>query len=242
MAIIPNDQLKLMITVFNGDPADPNCKGEPQVCNNDGLDFSLDSPPLLMVEGSYKYNQYKLAGTIKLGGWNHFGNFMDQRLDAGGQPIAVTGLPGKVIHDDFGLYAVVDQPVWRASGSAEKGVDLFGRVVAAPIDQNLVDFYADGWVNFSGVVPHRPDDSLAMGFAYAGFSSRAHGFDLDAGLPVARTFEALLEICYTLQLKSGWTLQPDFQHIWRPGGGVPNDAGGTVGDATVVGVRTTLNF
>ena len=242
LAITPNDQLKLMIAVFNGDPADPNCTADPQVCNNNGLDFSLDSPPLLIAEASYKYNQDELAGTIKLGGWNHFGNFRDQRFDAGGLPIAGTGLSGRVIHGDYALYAVVDQPVWRTPGSDAKEVDLFGRVVGAPTDQNLVDFYADGGVNFSGVVPHRPDDSLAMGFAYAGFSSRAHGFDLDAGLPVARTFEALLEICYTLQLNSGWTLQPDFQQIWRPGGGVPNDTGGTVGNATVVGVRTTLNF
>ena len=231
-----------MLAVFNGDPADPNCAGDPQVCNNNGLDFSLNSPPLLIAEGSYKYSQTDLAGTIKLGGWNHFGSFRDQRFDAGGQPIGVTGLPGKVIHDNFGLYVVVDQPVWRAPGSADKGVDLFGRVVGAPTNQNLVDFYADGGVNFSGVVPRRPDNFVAVGFAYAGFSSRAHNFDLDAGLPVARTFEALLEICYTLQLRSGWTLQPDFQQIWRPDGGVASDTGGTIGNATVVGVRTTLNF
>ena len=242
LAITPNDQLKLMIAVFNGDPADPNCTANPQVCNNNGLDFSLNSPPLLIAEGSYKYNQDELAGTIKLGGWNHFGNFRDQRFDAGGLPFAATGLSGRVIHGDYALYAVVDQPVWRMPGRDAKGVDLFGRVVGAPTDQHIVDFYADGGVNFSGVVPHRPDDSLAMGFAYAGISSGAHGFDLDSGLPVARTFEALLEICYTLQLNSGWTLQPDFQQIWRPGGSVPNDAGGTVGNATAVGVRTTLNF
>jgi porin len=70
-----------------------------------------------------------------------------------------------------------------------------------------------------------------------------HGFDLDSGLPVARTFEMLFEICYTLQLRSGWTLQPDFQYIVHPGGNVVNAAGtGAVGNATVLGIRTTINF
>ena len=47
--------------------------------------FELDDPPLLMVEGAYKYNQDRLAGTIKFGGWNHFGTFEDQRFDVGRQ-------------------------------------------------------------------------------------------------------------------------------------------------------------
>ena len=72
VAITPNDRLGFMIAVFNGDPAGPHCTGDPQLCNNNGLDFRFDSPPLLMAEGSYKYKQDELAGTIKLGGWNHF--------------------------------------------------------------------------------------------------------------------------------------------------------------------------
>jgi porin len=67
--------------------------------------------------------------------------------------------------------------------------------------------------------------------------------DLDSGLPAARTFEALLEICYIMQLKQGWMLQPDFQYIWQPGDNVPNGPGtGSVGNATVLGIRTTINF
>jgi len=70
-----------------------------------------------------------------------------------------------------------------------------------------------------------------------------HGFDLDSGLPVARNFEALFEICYAMQLGTGWTLQPDLQYIWQPGGNVPNATGtGAIGNAPVLGVRTTLNF
>jgi porin len=245
VAVTPNDRLSLLAAVFNGDPADPNCTNDnPQICNNDGLDFRFDSPPLLMVEGSYKYNQNgQLPGNIKIGGWNHFGNFEDQRFDSGGLPIGVTFNSGRPIDGNWGVYGIIDQLVWRVSGSKEaKGIGLFGRVIGAPTDQNLIDIYADGGITFSGMIPHRPDDMLGIGFGYSGISNRVHGFDLDSGLPIARTYEALLEICYTMQIRSGWTLQPDFQYIWQPGGGVPDESGGTVENAAVWGARTTINF
>jgi porin len=94
------------------------------------------------------------------------------------------------------------------------------------------------------MIPHRSAHALAVGFAYTGISDRVHALDLDSHLPVARTYyEALLEICYTYEIKSGWSLQPDFQNIWHPGGNVPNaSGGGAVANASVVGVRTTINF
>ena len=169
-----------MVGVYNGDPAPPCGSDDPQVCNSNGLDFELDDPPLLMVEGAYKYNQERLAGTVKLGGWNHFGDFEHQRFSAGGNLIAVTGDPGKPLDNDWGFYGIIDQLIWRLPGSEEaKGVALFGRVIGAPSDRNLIDFYADGGVTFSGMIRSRPDDSFAIGFAYTGISDQVHGFDID---------------------------------------------------------------
>jgi porin len=242
----PNDKFGLKIGLYNGDPAGPNCKGDPQVCDNNGLEFRMSDPPLLMAEGSYKFGQGtgQLPGAIRVGGWNHFGKFADQRFDAGGLPIAVTGLPGKVLRDNFGFYVDIDQMVWRVQGSEDpKGIGLFGRVFGAPSDRNLVDFYADGGVTLTGMIPHRPNDVLGVGAVYTGISDQVHGFDVDSGLPVARNYEALFEICYTAQIQKGWTLQPDFQYVVHPGGNVPNASGtGAVGNASVLGVRTTVSF
>ena len=95
-------------------------------------------------------------------------------------PIGVTGNPGRPIDGDWAIYGIIDQLVWRVPGSEDaKGVGLFGRVIGAPSDQNLVDFYAEGGITFSGMIPHRADDSLGIGFAYTGISDRVHGFDID---------------------------------------------------------------
>jgi len=115
--------------------------------------------------------------------------------------------------------------------------------MGGPTEQNLVDFYVDGGITFSGMFPHRADDTLAAGFAYTGISNAAPGFDGNQDVAKAHNFETLLEICYTAQLKTGWTLQPDFQYIWHPGGGVPESSGkGIVPNAAVWGLRTTVNF
>jgi porin len=231
------------VGVYNGDPAGAHCTGNPQVCDDDGLEFPLDSPPLVMAEGSYKYDQKgRLPGTLKIGGWNQFGTLHEQPLGSG---VTVAITPNSVpIKTDWAVYAIVDQLVWRVPGSKDpKGIGIFGRVIGGPTEQKLVNFYVDGGVTFSGMFPHRRDDILAAGFAYTGISNDVHGFNGSQDLLNARNFEALLEICYTAQLKTGWTLQPDFQYIWQPGGGVPEPTGkGTVPNAAVWGLRTTINF
>jgi porin len=238
VAVTPNDKLTLMLGVYNGDPAGPNCKGDPQRCNSNGLDFRLDDPPLLIAEGDYSHNKEGLAGTLRLGGWNHFGTFHDERIDSGGALIAVTGNPGKPLDNDWGFYGIIDQLIWRVPGSDDpKGVGIFARVIGAPQDRNLVDIYFDGGVTFTGMIPGRPDDGLAIGFAYTGISDSVHAFDVDLGEPVARNYEALIEVCYTYQIKPGWTLQPDFQYIFQPGGNVAGQH-----DATVLGARTSISF
>ena len=239
VAITPNDKASLLIGVYNGDPA-PACNkagGDPQRCNPHGLDFELDDPPLLMVEGKYSYNPNGLAGTVKIGGWNHFGTFPDQRFDSGGALIAVTGNDGRPLDHDWGLYGIIDQLIWRVPGSEEaKGVGIFARFIGAPADRNLVDFYFDGGVTFTGMFRRRPNDALAVGFAYTNISDQVTAFDVDFGEPVPRNYESLVEICYTYQINDGWSVQPNFQYIWQPGGssGVDN--------ATVVGARTTIGF
>jgi porin len=63
-------------------------------------------------------------------------------------------------------------------------------------------------------------------------------------LPV-RTYELALEVSYQAQIGPGWIVQPDFQYIFRPGGGVVDPIDPSVRripDAAVIGLRTTISF
>lgn len=240
VALTPTENTSLMVGVYNGDPAPACAADNPQICNNHGTDFELDDDPLLMVEGAYNYELAggRLPGTIKIGGWNHFGEFEHQRVDVGGELIGVTGNAGKPLDNDWALYVIVDQLIWRVPGSEDlHGVGMFFRFAGAPEDRNLVDFYFDAGLTFSGMIPGRRNDILAIGFAYTGISDDVSAFDVDSGEIVARNYESLVEIAYTFEIKEGWILQPDFQHFWNPGGRVAG-----VDDATVLGARTTISF
>jgi porin len=239
VAVNPNEKMGLIVGVYNGDPAPKCASDDPQRCNDHGLDFELDDDPLLMVEGVYRYNQSgRLPGAVKVGGWNHFGTFEDQRFDSGGALIAVTGNSGAPLDHNWGLYAIVDQLIWRVPGSQDpQGVGIFARFIGAPEDRNLIDFYFDGGFTFTGMFRNRPDDALAIGFAYTNISDRVSAFDVDLGEPVARNYEALIEVSYTYQVNPGLAIQPDFQYIFQPGGNVAGQK-----DATVVGARTSISF
>lgn len=156
----------------------------------------------------------------------------------------MTGPPGELFPQNHGIYGIVDQYMWRKPGSETQGIAVFVRIIGSNSGFNaeLVDFYTDMGITFSGMIPHRPHDALALGFAYVGISDSVQAFDVSVGAPLVRNYESGIEICYTMQLRPGWTLQPDFQYIWQPGGNVFDDAGRRVENAAVVGARTTINF
>ena len=62
----------------------------------------------------------------------------------------------------------------------------------------------------------------------------------------SRRAEALFTSVYQYQIRDGWTLQPNFQYIFRPGGGATDPLGQLPGrvlkDAAVFGLRSTMKF
>jgi len=234
VAFTPNDQLMLMAAVYNGRPAG-SCpdSDDPQVCNDHGLDFPVDDPVLLMFEGSYRYEVGGLPGTIKLGGWHQEGAY--EHL--------LTGAP---IEDAHGLYAILDQMIYKFS--EDKGISFFGRVIGAPEDRSFVDIYWEAGITANGMFASRPNDLLGIGFAYTGISDDARAAQVAAD-PTQQTlldYEALIEVSYTAEIVPGFTIQPDFQYFWNPGGNVPLDdtdpTSPAVKDAAVIGVRSTINY
>ncbi|MBR0881259.1 porin [Bradyrhizobium japonicum] len=250
------DQLSILGGIFDGNQAGPG-PGDPQQRNRYGVNFRVNDPPLLLSQIQYAWNNKKgdpnLTGQIKFGGWRHFGSFSDLQLSSNGVSLAAPSSSGTalMLAGDVGGWAVFEQQIYRVPKSDDRGIGVFARVSGAPADRNLIDLYADAGLEFIGLSEKRPDDKFGIAAGYAHVSKRAQALDLDyrafAGpaWPI-RSFEGLLTAVYQYQLRDGWTVQPNFQYVVRPGGGATDPTGPISGrrpkNAAVLGLRTTLKF
>ena len=251
-----NDNLTLIGGIFNGDTAGPG-PDDPQLRNRYGINFRVNDPPLVLGEAQFLWNGKKgdpgLDGKLKLGFWRHFGIFQDQRFDDGGRSLASaasSGVPA-TLRGDYGVYGAFEQKLYRVGSDDDRGIGVFARATYSPPDRNLADLYADTGVEFIGLSDQRPKDKFGFAAAYAHVSPRVRALDgdyqqvLGPAWPVRR-FEALLTGVYQYEVRAGWTLQPNLQYIWHPGGGASSPTGPFAGkplkDATVLGLRTVLKF
>jgi len=258
-----SDNITAFGAVFNGNAARPG-DGDPQLRDNHGLAFRVNDAPWIIGQVRWDYDidigSRPLAGNFTPGAWQHFGQFDDQRFTAQGLSIADpsgTGIAAK-LRGNFGIFAVVEQTLYRPPSVTEKGVSAslpgvtaFGRIAYSPPDRNLIDLYLDGGIGFVGFVPGRPLDRFGMAVAYMRISGADRNLDRDtqffSGLPSPmRSNETLLELIYEAHMKPGWLLAPYFQYVFRPSGGIPNptDPGGLsrIGDAAVFGLTSTLRY
>jgi porin len=224
----PTDNLNILAAVFNGSPADPFAE-DPQADNPHGVSFRLQDSPLLMVEAQYKSN-LGLPGTFKFGGWKQFNHYAPEFLNP------------DVLDTSSGVYGIIDQQIWKGSG--DEAISAFVRLGGSPDKQNLINTYVDTGIVFTGFVPGRKDDAFGAAFAYGHVSDKLQQAQIDAGQTVISDYESVIELNYAAKIRPGFTIAPDFQYIWNPGGRVPSESNPNKPeqDAAVFGVRTTLNY
>jgi porin len=256
ITLTPSRQLSFSAAVFNGDPAGRG-PGNPQERDASGTSFRLGDGAFSIAEAAYARNQEKeaagLPATYKLGGYYYTGRFGDPREDDTGRSLADPASSGRpaIRHTHFGFYLVADQMVWRRAGTTDRGLGLFARLAGDPTAGNQINLYADAGIHYRGLLPDRDDDIFGVAVAYAKIGNEARGFDADAtrftgrNRPI-RDFEAVLEVTYKAHIAPWWSVQPDLQFIFHPGGNMarPNDPGGTqaIPDALVLGLRSAVAF
>ena len=250
----PTQTLGMMAAVFSGDPTGGNGSNSLSTLQPDGTTISFNGGVFVMAEADYAVNQGKdakgIPATFKFGGWYHSSSrFADQRFDNMGLSLAAPFSDGAPLnhHGDWGLYGIVDATVYQVPGGNGAGLSAFARVAGAPDDQNLISFYADAGLAYQGLLPTRGSDLVGIAVAYARIGSRARALDLDFqsfGLvftPV-RSEEVILELTYQALVTGWWTLQPDLQAVFNPGGRVANANNTVRPSALVLGLRSQVTF
>ncbi|MGC4106887.1 MAG: carbohydrate porin [Thermomicrobiales bacterium] len=250
----PRDDLAFLLGVYSGNPA-PTGEGDPQKLNRSGTSFVLDEGVFVIGEVQYALNGGEnasgLPGTYKLGTRYNSNQFADQRYANDGLLLADPASSGVALGrtNNWAVYAVADQLVWRKEGTKDQGIGLFGRISAISNDRNLSNLFLNAGVTWKGAIPGREDDTVGLGVGYARIGARARRYDTDVAYFSGayypqRTSETVLELTYQAPITPWLTLQPDFQYMFSPSGGVldPNNPTKKIGDAAIFGLRAVVVF
>ena len=226
----PNGHVAILAGVFDDDPGGGGFNTDQQALDPRGGRFSLKNGALWIAELQYSTELLGLPGTYKFGGWYDSGSFADE-------------LYGYNHHGNYSLYGVADQTIWQAPKNSNRTLNIFGRVMGAPSDRNLVDFGLNGGLTLTAPLPGRNNDQAGLDLGIAHISSRVADADAAAGLPRQGT-EMLIEATYQAQATSWLVLQPDIQYVVNPAGGVnnPNGSGKKLGNELVAGLRAVVVF
>ncbi len=259
----PSDAVTVLAGVFDDNPPGGPFNNDSQLRGAEaaGVKFNLGTGALFMTELQYAINQPPagasspapagLPGTYKIGAWFDSGAFPDQRFDNTGLSLAnpmSSGVP-QMHRGNFGVYGMFDQTVWQPDPKSPQSAGIFVRAMAAPPNLNLVDFAADTGVNVKAPLPGRDGDSAGIAYGVTKISGRATQLDQDTafftgGAYPVRSTEQFIEVTYQIQAAGWWQIQPDFQYIFNPGGGIPNPnlPGQRIKDEAVLGIRTMIVF
>ncbi len=257
LRVDPDEHWTFMGAVFAGNPApdrigDPNPNRAPDhQYNNSGTDFYINRNQgfFSINELWFNWNKEKdaqgLPGTYKVGCWFHTDTFSDKRYDEDGVPLASPASDGRphAVHGNSGVYVVADQSVWQDKSDPKQTqkIDLFFRAGTAQADRSVFDYYCDGGITFSGLIPGRPNDLFGVATAYGNIASGLRGYAEDqnsfndTNRPVP-DFEWNIEMTYFAQVAPWWSVQPDVQIVIHPGGSsaIPNEL--------VLGCRMVITF
>lgn len=251
-----SDQITVLSAVFDGDAAGPG-EGDPQQRNRYGLNFRVNDPPLWISEAQFAWASLlgadKMNGTLKIGGWTHYGRFDDQQFDISGRSFAdaANSVQPRLLTGDYGIYGVVEQKIVAINGGDTRGIGAFTRISHSPDDRNLIDFYADAGLDFIGIDDARPHDKFGIAAAFAHVSKRAQRLDLDyrainGPLWPVRSSETMITGAYQYEATPGWNVVPNVQYIIHPGGGATDPRGLNPGvklrNALVLGLRSVTKF
>lgn len=180
---------------------------------NTNWDLNSKDGAFVISELQFTKSFKKLTGTYKAGYYYHTGHVQQNG----------NGIEEEVFKQNYGLYAITDQQIWR-SGNSKKSMSLFGQFALSPKHINNLHYYFGGGLSFTGLI-NRIDNTLGLAVAHSRFHT-----------PTVLN-ETAIELFYKMQITQNISIQPDFQYIINPMGHAQK-----LDNALVAIMRVGLNF
>ncbi len=189
-----------------------NCaaRQDPQECNPNGLLFPLDASTAADGRGRLqaRSGRGRLAGTVKLGAYANTGEFRHQRVITGGVRLNCTREPPHVVDGDWALSGRRSDalpPARRRGPERRGGVRPRHRRARQPQPGRCL---LGGGPHLQWHVAARPNDTLAIGYAYTGISSDITERRARPRRPIVSSYEALIEASYMAEIVPGLSSNP----------------------------------
>ncbi len=177
-----------------------------------------------------------LPAAYKVGAWYHTGEFDDLAEDINGDNLLVTGLPARQRRGNAGYYAMVDQMLYREGETGSQGLILMFSLMFGPDqDLNVLPFFYTASLVYTGLVPGRPWDKVAIGATTGFVRDRLRDAQRAAGQAV-QDAETIIEWNYHIQITPFLYLRPDMQYVIKPNGFNEID------DSFVIGFELGVRF
>jgi porin len=193
--------------------------GSPTGPRGPGTVFTNASERLIIAEIGAKWQlDENLPGRVGIGGWHHGGH--------------IPRYSGGTTNGTAGAYIVADQALWRANpGDKEdsRGISAFLQFGLADREVSASMYHASVGATWTGLIPSRNEDVLGLCGTSAILSDVP-----EAGF--AHSNETTVELFYKLQVTPFFSLKPDFQYIFNPGGAAGRD------NALAFTLRSTIDF
>lgn len=142
---------------------------------------------------------------------------------------------GNSVTGNYGFYYQLEQKWFQPGLNALRGLSTFFVMELFPENYNKIPLFYDTGIIYRGLVPSKPRDYIALGYAYGRFSRRLQAKEAAQGLAVQK-YEAIVELNYCFYVTHWLFIQPDIQYVIKPNGysSIPN--------AWVFGAQTSLEF
>jgi len=183
--------------------------------------------------GGYYYGQQKNSfnGTYNYGQYGFFWQ-MDQMVFR--EPSAEDPTPaGKGPSDGKSFKSPVETKKPKLS---DQGLSFFSLVTFAPKYNNILPFYFQTGLVYTGLIPTRDKDLTMFALGYGQYSFNNIEALQERGVVNQPNYSMVLEWDYRIQINKWAYLQPFVQYIVQPNGT------GAVQNATVLGFQTSVNF